>query len=114
MLPDQYVFNHRARRDRAVAVAIAAAAGRDANVYIRDVGGGGCVIARQRTIAVEKSEIGRLDAVLLLNKVAYSRTGDELLTFQDAAKQQPDDHQDDRDLDQGKTRFSLPHFCPLP
>ena len=54
-------------------------------------------------VTVDETVIGRLHTAVLVGDIAYPGTGDELLTFEDAAEQQADDHQHDGHFDQGET-----------
>src|SRR5687768_4596040 len=61
---------------------------------------GRAVVTGERAIAIQETEIGCLDTVLARNQIAHASGGDELLALQYAAKQQTDDYEHDRDLDQ--------------
>ena len=68
------------------------------------------VVARIGTIAVEEPEERSLDAILLRNDVAHTGAGDEFLALEHAAQQEPDNHEHDRNFNQGKA-FLVTHNC---
>src|SRR5512146_3212808 len=106
MFPDQNVLIVRrpgdpAGGDLTIVVAVCSRTG--------DVGCGLVVITRQGPKTIEKSEISRLDAVLLRDEITHACARDEFLTFQYAAQQQADDHQYDCYLDKRKTGLFFTH-----
>ena len=67
-----------------------------------DIRRGQVVVARQATEPVLEAVERRFDAVLLRDEIADAGAGDQFLALEDAAEQQADDHEHDRDFDQGE------------
>jgi hypothetical protein len=67
------------------------------------------IVARDAPVAVLVAVVGRRNAREVGDRVLDLGLRDHLLAFEDAAEQQPDDHEDDGDLDQGESAFSSLH-----
>src|SRR5438309_2237719 len=67
------------------------------------------VVARDGAVAVLVAVVGRRDAGEIRDHVLDLRLGDHFLPLQDAAQQQPDDHQHDRDLHQREALLPVFH-----
>ncbi len=61
------------------------------------------VVSGERTIAILIGSDRNGDPVEIVDHVLDLGLGDHFLAFEDAAQQQPDDDQNDRDFDQGET-----------
>jgi hypothetical protein len=66
----------------------------------------------RRAIAILVAVVRRGDSGEIGDDVLGFRLRDHLLAFQDAAEQQPDDHQHDRDLYQGEALLEFLHGAP--
>src|SRR6185369_325855 len=76
--------------------------------------GGVHVVTRDGAIAVLVAVVSGGDAGEVGDDVLDLRLNDHLLTFQDAAQQQPDDHQNDRDFHQREALLRAFHdLSPL-
>src|SRR6266853_1203334 len=69
----------------------------------RPARGGVLVVAGNGAIAILVGGHGHGDAVEIVNDVLDLGLGDHFLALQDAAQEQPDDHEHDRDFHQGET-----------
>ncbi len=94
-------------------LAVAVGAAREGDGAERPARGGVGVVAGNRAVAVLVAvERGR-DAGEVGHHVLDLRLRDHLLALEDAAEEQADDHQHDRDLDQGEAFCVRFHFGPL-
>src|SRR5690349_11977957 len=107
MFPRQYVFIVGGL-DATVPVPVSVSAGGRCGDTI-NVCGGGSIVTWQCAKSVEKSEIRSFDAILRRYQVTHARAGDQFLALEHAAQQQADDHEHDRDLDQGKSGLLFSH-----
>src|SRR5213592_768646 len=67
--------------------------------------GGVLVVTRNGAVAVLVRGYGHGDSVEIVDHVFYLGLGDHFLALQDAAQEQPDDDEHDRDLDQGEAHL---------